>query len=159
MVLGRHGTLLLIVQVFTMKTIFVKPQTMEKKWYLIDAEGKELGRVAVMAANILRGKNKPEYVPNQDMGDYVIIINAEKAALTGNKAQDKMYRRVSMYPGGMKEETYAQMVVRKPTYPMEHAVKGMLPKGPLGRKLFTNMKVYAGDKHPHAAQQPIKVEF
>ena len=142
-----------------MKTIFVKPLTMEKKWYLIDAEGKELGRVAVAAANILRGKNKPEYVPNQDMGDYVIIINAAKAALTGNKAEDKIYYRVSGYAGGMKQENYNTMVVRKPCFPLEHAIKGMLPKGPLGRKLFTNLHVYAADKHPHAAQQPIKVEL
>lgn len=142
-----------------MKTIFVKPLEQEKKWYLIDAEGKELGRVAVAAANILRGKNKPEYVPHQDLGDYVIIINAAKAALTGNKANDKMYRRVSGYAGGMKEETYAQTVERKPCYPMEHAIKGMLPKGPLGRKLFTNLHVYADEKHVHAAQQPVKVEI
>ncbi|MCQ2411413.1 MAG: 50S ribosomal protein L13 [Sphaerochaetaceae bacterium] len=142
-----------------MKTIIVKPQQMEKKWYLIDAEGKELGRVAVAATNILRGKNKPEYLPNEDMGDYVIIINVAKAAMSGNKAQDKMYRRVSGYAGGMKEETYAQTIVRKPCYPMEHAIKGMLPKGPLGRKLFTNVKVYAGAEHPHAAQQPIQVEI
>jgi large subunit ribosomal protein L13 len=142
-----------------MKTIFVKPATIEKKWYVIDAEGKELGRVAVAAARILRGKNKPEYVPHQDMGDFVIIINAAKAALTGNKYQDKMYYRHSNYPGGLTTESYADMVVRKPTFPMEHAVKGMLPKGPLGNKLFTNMKVYAGDTHPHAAQQPIQVEI
>lgn len=142
-----------------MKTIFVKPATIEKKWYVIDAEGKELGRVAVAAARILRGKNKPEYVPHQDMGDFVIIINAAKAALTGNKYQDKMYYRHSNYPGGLTAESYADMVVRKPTFPMEHAVKGMLPKGPLGNKLFTNMKVYAGDIHPHAAQQPIQVEI
>ena len=141
-----------------MKTIIVKPQTIEKKWYLIDAEGKELGRVAVAAANILRGKNKPEYLPNEDMGDYVIIINAAKAALSGNKANDKMYYRVSGYAGGLKAENYAQTVVRKPTYPMEHAIKGMLPKGPLGRKLFTCVKVYADAKHPHAAQQPIQIE-
>lgn len=142
-----------------MKTINVKPQAIVKKWYLIDAEGKELGRVAVAAANILRGKNKPEYMPNEDMGDYVIIVNAAKAALTGNKANDKKYVRVSGYAGGYKEETYAQMVVRKPTFPMEHAIKGMLPKGPLGRKLFTNLHVYANDQHPHAAQQPVKVEL
>jgi large subunit ribosomal protein L13 len=142
-----------------MKTIFVKPATIEKKWYLIDAEGKELGRVAVVAARILRGKNKPEYVPHQDMGDYVIIINAAKAALSGNKYQDKKYYRHSNYPGGLTTESYADMVVRKPTFPMEHAVKGMLPKGPLGYKLFTNMKVYAGETHPHAAQQPISVEI
>ena len=142
-----------------MKTIFVKPATIVKKWYLIDAEGKELGRVAVAAARILRGKNKPEYVPHQDMGDFVIIINAAKAALSGNKYQDKKYYRHSNYPGGLTTESYADMVVRKPTFPMEHAVKGMLPKGPLGNKLFTNMKVYAGETHPHAAQQPIQVEI
>ncbi|MDD3671382.1 MAG: 50S ribosomal protein L13 [Sphaerochaetaceae bacterium] len=142
-----------------MKTIFVKPLTVEKKWYLIDAEGKELDRVAVVAARILRGKNKPEYVPHQDLGDYVIIINAAKAALTGNKYEDKKYYRHSNYPGGLTVESYAEMVVRKPTFPMEHAVKGMLPKGALGNKLFTNMKVYAGETHPHAAQQPIKVEI
>jgi len=142
-----------------MKTIFVKPLTVEKKWYLIDAEGKELGHVAVAAANILRGKNKPEYVPHQDLGDFVIIINAAKAALSGNKYDDKKYYRHSNYPGGLTIETYADMIVRKPTFPMEHAVKGMLPKGALGNKLFTNMKVYAGSDHPHAAQQPIRVEI
>jgi len=145
--------------VFTMKTIIVKPQSVQKKWYLIDAEGKELGRVAVAAANILRGKNKPEYLPNEDMGDYVIIINAAKAAMSGNKAADKMYYRVSGYAGGLKQESYEQLIVRKPTFPMEHAIKGMLPRGPLGRKLFTNVKVYADAKHPHAAQQPIQVEI
>lgn len=142
-----------------MKTIFVKPLSVVKKWYLIDAEGKELGRVAVAAARILRGKNKPEFVPHQDMGDFVIIINAAKAALTGNKYQDKKYYRHSQFPGGLTVESYADMVVRKPTFPMEHAVKGMLPKGPLGYKLFTNMKVYGGSVHPHAAQQPIQVEI
>jgi len=142
-----------------MKTIFVKPATIVKKWYVIDAEGKRLGRVATVAARILRGKNKPEYVPHQDMGDFVIIINAEKAALSGNKYEDKTYYRHTNYPGGLKQETYAEVIVRKPTFPMEHAVKGMLPKGALGNKLFTNMKVYAGDVHPHAAQQPIQVEI
>lgn len=142
-----------------MKTIFVKPASLERKWYLIDAEGKELGRVAVAAARILRGKNKPEYAPHHDMGDFVIIINAEKANLTGNKYEDKIYYRHSNYPGGLKKESYADVIVRKPTFPMERAVKGMLPKGPLGNKLFTKMKVYAGDTHPHAAQQPIQVEI
>jgi len=142
-----------------MKTIFVKPLTVQKKWYLIDAEGKELGKVAVAAARILRGKNKPIYVPHQDMGDYVIIINAEKAALSGNKYQDKMYYRHSNYPGGLRQTNYADMVKRNPVYPMEHAVKGMLPRGPLGRKLYTNMKVYAGANHQQQAQQPIKVEI
>ena len=142
-----------------MKTIFVKPATVAKKWYIIDAEGKNLGRVAVAAARILRGKNKPEYVPHQDMGDYVIIINAAKATVTGNKVQDKMYYRHSMFPGGLKTENYGQMVARKPTYPMEHAVKGMLPSGKLGERLFTNIKIYAGAEHPHQAQQPIAVEI
>lgn len=142
-----------------MKTIFVKPLTVQKKWYLIDAEGKELGKVAVAAARILRGKNKPIYVPHQDMGDYVIIINAEKAALSGNKYQDKMYYRHSNYPGGLRSYNYADMIKRNPVYPMERAVKGMLPRGPLGRKLYTNMKVYAGANHQQQAQQPIKVEI
>ncbi len=139
-----------------MKTIFVKPLQVEKKWYVIDAAGKPLGRTAVAAANILRGKNKPEFAPNADIGDYVIIINAAKAVVTGAKGEDKMYRRVSGYAGGLKEETYNQTVERKPCFPMEHAIKGMLPKGPLGRKLFTNLKVYAGAEHPHAAQKPIE---
>ena len=142
-----------------MKTIFVKPQTMEKKWYLIDAEGKNLGRVAVAAARILRGKNKAEYVPHQDLGDYVIIINAAKATVTGNKMEDKMYYRHSMYPGGLKAESLEKVLVRKPTYPMEHAIKGMLPHGRLGRKLMTNVKIYAGSEHPHTAQQPVAVEI
>ena len=142
-----------------MKTIFVKPQSIEKKWYLIDAEGKNLGRVAVAAARILRGKNKVEYVPHQDMGDYVIIINAAKASVTGNKMEDKIYYRHSMYPGGLKAESLEKMLQRKPTYPMEHAIKGMLPHGRLGRKLFTNVKIYAGAEHPHTAQKPIAVEI
>ena len=142
-----------------MKTIFIKPQTVEKKWYLIDAEGKNLGRVAVAAANILRGKNKAEYVPHQDLGDYVIIINAAKATVSGNKVEDKMYYRHSMYPGGFREEKYGDVINRKPTFPMEHAIKGMLPHGKLGRKLFTNVKIYAGNEHPHMAQKPIVVEL
>ncbi len=142
-----------------MKTIFVKPQSVEKKWYLIDAEGKNLGRVAVAAARILRGKNKAEYVPHQDLGDYVIIINAAKATVTGNKMEDKMYYRHSMYPGGLKAESLEKVLVRKPTYPMEHAIKGMLPHGRLGRKLMTNVKIYAGSEHPHTAQQPVAVEI
>ena len=142
-----------------MKTIFVKPQSVEKKWYLIDAEGKNLGRVAVAAARILRGKNKAEYVPHQDLGDYVIIINAAKATVTGNKMEDKMYYRHSMYPGGLKAESLEKVLVRKPTYPMEHAIKGMLPHGTLGRKLMTNVKIYAGSEHPHTAQQPVAVEI
>ncbi|MFA5570677.1 MAG: 50S ribosomal protein L13 [Sphaerochaetaceae bacterium] len=142
-----------------MKTIYVKPASIEKKWYLIDAEGKRLGRVAALAAKILRGKHKPEFAPLHDNGDFVIIINAEKAALSGNKVEDKIYYRHSNYPGGLKQENYASVVARKPTFPMEHAVKGMLPKGPLGNKMFTKVKVYAGSDHPHAAQQPITLEM
>ena len=142
-----------------MKTIFIKPASVEKKWYLIDAEGKNLGRVAVAAARILRGKNKAEYVPHQDLGDYVIIINAAKASVTGNKMEDKVYYRHSQYPGGLKAETLKDTLKRKPTFPMEHAIKGMLPSGKLGEKLFKNVKVYAGPDHPHAAQQPVKVEI
>ncbi len=142
-----------------MKTIFVKPKDVVKKWYLIDAEGKRLGRVAVEAAKILRGKNKPEFAPHQDLGDYVIIINAEKAELTGGKETKKIYYRHSGYPSGLTAEVYEDMVKRKPVFPMEHAVRGMLPKGRLGRTLFTNLNVYAGADHPHAAQQPIKVEI
>ena len=142
-----------------MDTIFVKPASFVKKWYLIDAEGKTLGRIAVAAANILRGKNKPEFVPHQDLGDFVIIINAEKAVVTGGKEAKKFYYRHSGYPGGLTKEVYADMVTRKPTFPMENAVRGMLPHNRLGRKLFTNLKVYAGASHPHAAQQPISVEI
>lgn len=142
-----------------MKTIFVKPLSMEKKWYILDAEGKELGHVAVAAARILRGKNKPEYVPHQDMGDYVIIINAAKAKMSGNKFEDKMYYSHSNYPGGFRATNYSDMLVRTPCFPMEHALKGMLPHGALGRSLFTNAKVYAGADHPHMAQTPIAVEL
>ena len=142
-----------------MKTIFIKPQSIERKWYLIDAEGKPLGRVAAEAAFLLRGKNKAEYVPHQEIGDYVIIINAAKAKVTGNKMEDKIYYRHSMYQGGLKAESYCKMVARKPTYPMEHDIKGMLPNNRLGRKLFNNVKIYAGAEHPHMAQQPVAVEF
>ena len=141
-----------------MKTIFVKPQSVVKKWYLIDAEGKTLGRVAAEAAKILRGKNKAEYVPHQDLGDYVIIINAAKASVTGNKMEDKIYYRHSMYPGGLKAESLKKMLDRKPTYPMEHAIKGMLPHGRLGRAMGKKLFVYRGNDHKHAAQKPIALE-
>ena len=142
-----------------MKTIFVKPSEVERKWFIIDAAGQPLGRVAVKAADILRGKNKALYTPHQEIGDYVIIINAKEAVMTGNKRADKMYYRHSGYLGGMKSENYEKLVARKPTAPMEKAIKGMLPKGPLGYKLFTNVKVYAGADHPHTAQQPVKIEM
>lgn len=142
-----------------MDTIFVKPKDVARKWYIIDASGKRLGRVAVKAANLLRGKHKPEFAPHQEVGDYVIIINADKIEVTGNKRDHKMYYRHSGYPGGLTAERFSDMIQRKPTYPMEHAVKGMLPHNRLGRKLFTNLKVYAGENHPHAAQKPEAVEI
>ena len=142
-----------------MKTIFVKPSDVERKWFLIDAAGQPLGRVAVKAASILRGKNKALYTPHQEVGDYVIIVNAKEAVMTGKKKADKMYYRHSGYLGGLKSENYDKLVSRKPTAPMEKAVKGMLPRGPLGFKLFTNVKIYAGAEHPHTAQQPVKLEM
>jgi large subunit ribosomal protein L13 len=142
-----------------MKTIFVKPNEIERKWYVIDAAGQPLGRVAVKAANILRGKTKALYTPHQEVGDYVIIVNAKEAVMTGNKKNDKMYYRHSGYLGGLKSENYEKLIARKPTAPMEKAVKGMLPKGPLGNKLYSNVKIYAGAEHPHTAQQPEKIEM
>ena len=142
-----------------MKTIFVKPNEVERKWYVIDAAGQPLGRVAVKAATILRAKNKALYTPHQEVGDYVIIVNAKDAVMTGNKRNDKMYYRHSGYLGGLKSENYEKLVARKPTAPMEKAVKGMLPRGPLGNKLFSNVKIYAGAEHPHTAQQPEKIEM
>ena len=138
-----------------MKTIFVKPHEIEKKWYIIDATDKTLGDVAVAAARILRGKNKSEYAPHFDNGDYVIIINAAKAKLSADKVNTKIYYHHSGYVGGLKRETYATLLQKQPGVPMEKAVKGMLPKGPLGRKLFRSLRVYADDKHLHTAQNPI----
>jgi len=141
-----------------MNTIFVNQKDIVRRWYLIDAEGKALGRVAVQAAILLRGKHKPEFAPNQELGDYVIIVNAEKALLTGNKRTRKIYHRHSGYPGGLRTETYDKVVLRKPTFPMEQAIRGMLPKNRLGRKIFKNVKVYAGPDHPHASQKPEKLD-
>lgn len=142
-----------------MKTVFVTAATAERAWYLIDAEGKPLGRVAAKVASILRGKNKPTYTPSQETGDYVIVINAEKAEITGRKRQDKMYYRHSGYPGGLKDFTYQELLGRDPVAPMELALKGMLPRGVLGRKLYKNAKIYAGAEHPHAAQSPVAIEL
>lgn len=141
-----------------MKTIFVKPAEVERKWYLIDAENQVLGKVAVQAADLIRGKHKPEFVPHQEIGDYVVIINAEKAIVTGGKETKKIYYHHTQFPGGLKAVDYATLLRKKPTAPMELAVKGMLPKGRLGRKLFKNLKVYAGAEHLHAAQKPIVVK-
>ncbi|MEO0867622.1 MAG: 50S ribosomal protein L13 [Cyanobacteria bacterium J06642_11] len=136
------------------KTHIPAVQEIEKKWYVIDATDKRLGRLATEIASILRGKNKPTFTPNMDTGDFVVVINAEKVTVTGRKPEQKLYRRHSGRPGGMKVETFNQLQDRIPERIIEKAVKGMLPKNALGRKLFTNLKVYAGPEHPHQAQQP-----
>ncbi|MDR2601368.1 MAG: 50S ribosomal protein L13 [Spirochaetaceae bacterium] len=142
-----------------MKTIFKKPAAVERRWFLIDAEGKSLGRVAAKAAAIARGKEKPYFAPHQEMGDFVVVINSAKIKVTGRKAEDKLYHHHTGYPGGLKTETYGKLSARKPEAPLELAVKGMLPKGPLGRKLFNSVKVYAGGEHPHQAQNPQAVNL
>ena len=142
-----------------MKTVFVKPANIERKWFLIDAEEKVLGRVAARVASILRGKEKAIFVPNQEVGDYVVIINAEKITITGNKAEQKQYHHHTGYPGGLKTVNYNKLMEKHPTAPLETALKGMLPKGPLGRKLLKNAKIYAGAEHPHAAQNLQKIEI
>jgi large subunit ribosomal protein L13 len=142
-----------------MKTIYVNPTKVERKWYLLDAEGQRLGRIAEKAATLLRGKHKPEFVPHQEIGDYVVIINADKVVVTGRKAKQKMYYHHSTYPGGLSAEPFEEMIVKKPTYPLEKAIKGMLPKNSLGRKLFNNVKIYAGSDHPHSAQKPEKIDL
>ncbi|AFY73849.1 ribosomal protein L13, bacterial type [Synechococcus sp. PCC 7502] len=130
------------------------PTNPDRQWYVVDAEGQRLGRLAVAIATILRGKNKPTYTPHLDTGDFVIVINAEKVAVTGKKSTQKVYKRHSGRPGGMKEETFDKLIKRVPERIIEKAVKGMLPKNTLGRQLFTKLNVYAGANHPHAAQQP-----
>lgn len=143
-----------------MRTTYIaKEADIVKKWYVIDAEGVTLGRLASEVASILRGKNKPQYAPNVDMGDYVIIVNAEKVAVTGKKLEQKMYRRHSGWVGGLKEVRMDKMLATHPERVLEHAVKGMLPKNALGRKMFSKLHVYAGAEHPHAAQKPETLEF
>lgn len=136
------------------KTPLPTTETLERKWYVVDAADQRLGRLASEIATILRGKNKPTFTPHLDTGDFVIVINAEKVLVTGNKAEQKLYRRHSGRPGGMKVETFAKLQARIPERIIEKAVKGMLPKNALGRRLFTKLKVYKGDQHPHAAQKP-----
>jgi len=143
----------------TMKTSFVKPAQMDRKWFVIDAEGKVLGRVAARVASIVRGKTKAIYAPHQEMGDYVVVINADKIAISGRKAQQKVYYHHTGYPGGLKTRTYEAVIAKHPTQPLENAIKGMLPKGPLGRKLAKNAKIYAGAAHPHASQNPTAIEL
>ncbi|HBB36000.1 MAG TPA: 50S ribosomal protein L13 [Cyanobacteria bacterium UBA8803] len=136
------------------KTHLPPTDSIERNWYVVDATNQRLGRLATEIAMILRGKNKPTYTPHMDTGDFVIVVNAEKVAVTGKKRTQKLYRRHSGRPGGMKTETFAKLQVRLPERIIEHAVKGMLPKNSLGRQLFTKLKVYAGDSHPHQAQKP-----
>lgn len=135
-------------------TLTPKPADIIRSWYVIDAEGKTLGRLATKVASILRGKNKPYFVPNIDCGDYIVIINAEKVVVTGTKDQYKVYQNYSGYPSGLKETSYSRMLSEKPEEIIKSAVKGMLPKNILGRQMFKKLKVYAGPEHPHTAQQP-----
>lgn len=137
-----------------MKTFVAKPDTIKRDWYVVDADGKTLGRLATEIASRLRGKNKPEYTPFLDTGDYVIVINAAKVKVTGSKFTDKIYHSHSGYPGGIKSVPFSELIAKKPEMVIESAVRGMLPKGPLGRAMFRKLKVYAGATHNHAAQQP-----
>ena len=142
-----------------MKTFVAKPAEVERKWYVVDAEGKVLGRLASEIATILRGKHKPEFTPNVDTGDFVIVVNAEKVRVTGDKANQKVYRRHSGYMGGLKEVSYKRMMDKHPERVIEAAVRGMLPKNTLGRAMYRKLKVYAGPEHQHAAQMPEPLEF
>lgn len=137
-----------------MKTLFVKPAEVKRDWFLIDAEGLVLGRLAARAACIVRGKEKPQFAPHQEVGDFVVVINAAKIAITGRKSEQKLYRHHTGYPGGLKSELYRSLAARRPTEPLRKAISGMLPNGPLGRKLLKNVKIYAGAEHPHTAQNP-----
>jgi large subunit ribosomal protein L13 len=142
-----------------MKTYVAKPSTIQKKWYVVDASGRTLGRLATVVADTLRGKNKPIYTPNIDTGDFVVIINADKVVVTGNKAEDKMYYHHSGYPGGIKSESYKHLFARKPEEVVRRAVKGMLQHNKLGAAQLKKLKIYAGAEHPHQAQHPEVLEF
>jgi large subunit ribosomal protein L13 len=142
-----------------MKTFMASPATIDRKWYVVDAEGKTLGRLASEVAKVLRGKNKAIFTPHIDTGDYVIVINAEKIAVTGKKLDQKIYYHHSDYVGGMKETTLKEKLAKKPEEVIELAVKGMLPKGPLGRQMYKKLFVYAGPEHKHAAQKPEVLTF
>ena len=142
-----------------LKTLSPKPETVESKWYLVDAEDQVLGRLCSRIAFILRGKHHPEFSPHWDLGDHVVVINAEKVRLTGNKANSKSYFRYTGFPGGERHTSFKQMIQEKPERVIEHAVWGMLPKNRLGRKLIRKLKVYRGGEHPHQAQQPEPLKF
>lgn len=142
-----------------MSTYFPSSHDISRKWFVVDASGKTLGRLATEAARVLSGKNSPKYTPFMDMGDHVIVINAEKIRLTGLKSQQKVYRRYTGFPGGLREESFVRLLQRKPEKIVEEAIKGMLPKTKLGRKMASKLNVYKGDQHPHAAQQPQPLEI
>ncbi len=142
-----------------MKTYSARPQDIRREWHLIDADGKTLGRLSTEIARRLRGKHKPEYTPHMDTGDYIVIINAEKVAVTGNKMSDKMYHHHTGYIGNLKSISLEKLLARKPEKVIQNAVKGMMPKGPLGRAMLSKLKIYAGPEHPHAAQQPQALEL
>jgi len=137
-----------------MKTFSAKPDAVKRDWYVVDADGKTLGRLAADIAHRLRGKHKPEYTPHVDTGDYIVVVNAEKVHVTGNKAADKMYHRHTEFPGGLKSMSFEKLIDHAPERVIQSAVKGMLPRNPLGRAMFKKLKVYAGSEHPHTAQQP-----
>ena len=142
-----------------MKTVFVKPADVERKWFVLDADGKVLGRVAARIASIVRGKEKAVFAPNQEVGDYVVVINADKIVITGRKAVQKEYHHHTGYAGGLKTVNYEELKEKHPCSPLELAIKGMLPKGPLGRKLSKNVRIYPGAEHPHGAQNLQKIEL
>ena len=142
-----------------MKTLSAKPESVRRDWYVVDAAGKTLGRLSSEIASRLRGKHKPEYTPHVDTGDYIVVVNAEKIAVTGKKASDKFYHKHTGYIGGLKSISFDKLIVKAPEQVIEIAVKGMLPKGPLGREMFKKLKVYAGEAHPHTAQQPQALEI
>ncbi|MGK2913350.1 MAG: 50S ribosomal protein L13 [Porticoccaceae bacterium] len=137
-----------------MKTFSAKAETVERDWYLVDADGKTLGRLASELATRLRGKHKPEFTPHVDTGDYIVVVNAEKVRVTGNKAKGKIYHSHTGFPGGIKSISFEKLIAKAPERAIEYAVRGMLPKGILGTAMFRKLKVYAGEAHPHAAQQP-----
>ncbi|MBT4163178.1 MAG: 50S ribosomal protein L13 [Porticoccaceae bacterium] len=137
-----------------MKTFSAKAETVERDWFVVDADGKTLGRLATEVASRLRGKHKPEFTPHVDTGDYIVIVNAEKITVTGNKAKGKIYYSYTGYPGGIKDITFEKLIEKAPERVFEKAVKGVLPRGPLGREMFRKLKVYVGADHPHTAQQP-----
>jgi len=138
-----------------MSTFIPTAQNFERKWFVIDASGKTLGRLATQAASVLAGKNNPMYTPYIDTGDHIIVVNAEKIQLTGLKAQQKLYRRYTGFPGGLREESFTKLLARRPEKIIEEAVKGMLPKTKMGRQMGTKLKVYRGNEHPHQAQMPV----